>query len=181
MGTGQMMMTILAMVLLSVVILTTNRNFYHTNTTMASSRYNILAVSVANSIIEDATGQRFDEITTGAQTSTSVLTAAASLGVESGETASNPKSFDDFDDYNAYKTNPKLDTILVTGTNKKIIFNSICKVDYVTASAPSTGTTTKTWHKRLRLFVYCPELRDPITLKTDTVKISTVFSYWYFR
>ena len=181
MGTGQMMMTILGMVLLSVVILTMNRGFYNTNTTMAYSRYNILGISVANSIIEDATGQRFDEITTGAQTSTSVLTASTSLGIESGESGTNPKTFDDFDDYNVYKTNPRYDTILVTGTTKKIIFSSICKVDYVTASNPSTTTTTKTWHKRLRLWVYCPELRDPKTLVTDTIKLSTVFSYWYFR
>lgn len=181
MGTGQMMLTILAMVLLSVVILTINRNFYHTNTTMASSRYNILAISVANSIIEDATGMRFDEVTSGAQNNTSVLTAATSLGLESGESASNRKTFDDFDDYNAYKTNPRLDTILVEGTSAKIIFNTICKVDYVTAANPNTTTTSKTWHKRLRLWVYCPEIRDPQTLKTDTIKVSTVFSYWYFR
>ena len=181
MGTGQMILTILAMVLLSVVILTMNRGLYNTNTTMAASRYDILAVSVANSLIEDATGLRFDEVTIGAQTSTSVLTSAANLGIESGESGSNPKTFDDFDDYNVYKTTPKLDTITITGTTKKIIFNSICKVDYVTASNPNVSTTTKTWHKRLRLWVYCPELRDPKTLVTDTIKLSTVFSYWYFR
>jgi hypothetical protein len=181
MGTGQMMLTILGMVLLSIVILTMNRGFYNTNTTMAYSRYNILGISVANSIIEDATGQRFDEITAGAQSSTSVLTPAANLGVETGETGNNPKLFDDFDDYNVYKTTPKLDTILVTGTTKKIIFSTICKVDYVTPETPNTATLTKTWHKRLRLWVYCTELRDPKTLVTDTIKLSTVFSYWYFR
>jgi hypothetical protein len=182
MGSGQMMMTILAMVLLSVVILTMNRGFYNTNTTMAASRYNILAISVANSIIEDATSLHFDNATaTGALANTTGLTAAASLGVETGESASNPKAFNDFDDYNVYSTNPKLDTILVTGTTKKIIFNSICKVEYVSASSPNTSTTTKTWHKRLSLRVYCPELRDPKTLVTDTIKISTVYSYWYFR
>ena len=181
MGTGQMMLTILAMVLLSVVILTINRSFYQTNTTMASSRYNILAVAVANSIIEDATGMRFDEVTTGAQTSTSALTAAASLGLESGESASNRKTFDDFDDYNAYRSTPRLDTITVEGTTKKIIFSTLCKVDYVNSSSPNTVTSSKTWHKKLSLLVYCPEIRDPKTLITDTIKVSTVFSYWYFR
>ncbi|MEW6652053.1 MAG: hypothetical protein AB1394_01150 [Bacteroidota bacterium] len=175
------MLTILATVLLSVVILTINRTFYHTNTTMAASRYNILAISVANSIIEDATGMRFDEVTSGAQTSTSVLTAPASLGIESGESAANRRTFDDFDDYNAYRTNPRLDTILVEGTNRRIIFNTICRVDYVTANAPNTTSSIRTWHKRLRLWVYCPEIRDPQTLVTDTIKVSTVFSYWYFR
>lgn len=181
MGTGQMMLTILAMVLLSVVILTINRSFYQTNTTMAASRYNILGVAVANSIIEDATGMRFDEVTSGAQNNVSVLTASGSLGLESGESASNRKTFDDFDDYNAYKTNPRLDTVLVEGTNKRIIFNTLCKVDYVNANSPGTPTASKTWHKRLSLLVYCPEIRDPQTLKTDTIKVSTVFSYWYFR
>ena len=182
MGSGQMMMTILGMVLLSMVILTMNRGFYNTNTTMASSRYNILGISVANSIMEDATSMRFDEATTGGTiTSPSQATAPANLGVETGESSTNPKTFDDFDDYNAFKTNPKLDTILVTGTTKKIIFNSICKVDYVTASNPSLTSGSQTYHKRLRIWVYCPEIRDPKTLVTDTIKLSTVFSYWYFR
>jgi len=181
MGSGQMILTILAMVLLSVVILTINRNFYHTNTTMAASRYNILGVAVANSIIEDATGMRFDEVTSGAQTSTSVLTAPGSLGIESGESASNRKTFDDFDDYNAYRTIPRLDTILVTGTNRRIIFSTLCRVDYINPSSPNTAVASRTWHKRLSLLIYCPEIRDPITLKTDTIKVSTVFSYWYFR
>ena len=61
MGSGQMMMTILAMILLSLVILNINKGFYNTNITMANSRYDILAVSVANSIIEDATGLHFEE------------------------------------------------------------------------------------------------------------------------
>lgn len=182
MGSGQMIMTILGMVLLSMVILTMNRGFYNTNTTMASSRYNILGISVANSIMEDATGLRFDEATTGGTiTSPSQATPIASLGLDAGETAANLKTFDDFDDYNAFKTTPKLDTILVTGTTKKIIFNTICKVDYVTASNPSQAATSQTYHKRLRIWVYCPEIRDPKTLVTDTIKLSTVFSYWYFR
>ncbi len=181
MGTGQMMLTILAMVLLSVVILTINRSFYHTNTTMAASRYNILGVAVANSIFEDATGMRFDEVTSGAQNNVSVLTASASLGLETGESAANRKTFDDFDDYHAYRTTPRLDTVLITGTNRRIIFHTLCNVAYVNANSPNAPTTSRTWHKRLSLRVYCPEIRDPQTLITDTIKVSTVFSYWYFR
>lgn len=184
MGSGQMMLTIFAMVLLSMVILNINKGFYNTNTTMAFSRYNILATSVANSIIEDATGMRFDENTSGAVTSTSSLTSVANLGLDSGELSTNLKSFDDFDDYNCFRTNPKSDTIVVVATtNPKvtIIFKTICKVDYVSASNPSATSSSPTWHKRLRLWVYCPELADPKTGVTDTIKLSTVFSYWYFR
>lgn len=182
MGTGQMMLTIGAMFLLSLTILNVNRAVYNTNSTMAESRFNILAVSVATSILEDASGLAFDENTvTAAVTSTSSLTAATSFGINSGESASNPNGFDDFDDYNVYKTTPKADTIQIAGTNKKVIFHSLCKVDYVMENNLSTTSASKTWHKRIQLRVYCPEIRDPVTLKTDTTRLSTVFSYWYFR
>jgi hypothetical protein len=182
MGTGQIMLTIGAMLLLTITILNVNRGAYNTNTTMADSRYNILSVAVATSIIEDATGLAFDENTTaGAVSQTSSLTASTSFGVNAGETGSNPTSFDDFDDYNVYKTSPKFDTIPVAGTNKRVIFNTLAKVDYVTASNLNNVSTSPTWHKRLSIRVYCPEIRDPITLKADTVRLSTVYSYWYFR
>jgi len=185
MNTGQMMLTICAMFLLSMTILTVSRGTLSTNSTMVDSRYDILAVAVATSIIEDATGLAFDNNTASAAiTSLNSLTAVASLGKETGEAASNPAGFNDFDDYNVYKdtTNAKKDTITVQGqTGKRIIFKTVCKVDYVSANNPSATSASRTWHKRLRLFVYNPEIRDPITRKTDTVKISTVFSYWYFR
>ncbi len=176
MNTGQTMLTIVALMLLTSVILTTNRGFLTTNTTMSENRIDILGISVANSIMEDATNLAFDENTVGAAITTpAVLTPSSSLGLDGTyETRTNPSPFDDFDDYNCYKTNPKLDTIAVPGSTTKVYFSTYCRVDYVDGNNPDNISTSQTYHKRLSLRVFSPGM-------TDTIKMSTVYSYWYFR
>lgn len=175
MNTGQMLITIGAIFLLSMVILSTNRGLLTTNTTMVENRYNIMAVSLGTSIIERATGLAFDKATDGAAiTTTTPLTAATSLGIETGENRNNPEDFSDFDDYNCYKTNPKLDTLKIQGSNRQIIFQTFCVVQYVNENNPDQVTTSKTFHKKITVKVISPA-------QTDTVRLSTVYSYWYFR
>jgi hypothetical protein len=175
MGTGQTMITLFAMILLSTVILTINRGFLTTNTTMNNNRVDVLALSVGNSIMEDAIGLAFDEKTVGAAvTSTSSLTASASLGLEGSESATNPAAFDDFDDYNCYASSPKLDTVAVPGTINKYYFSTYCSVKYVDGSNPNTVSSSPTYHKRISLRVFSPKM-------DDTVRLSTIYSYWYFR
>ena len=175
MNTGQTMLTIVAMMLLSTVILTVNRGFLTTNTTMSENRIDILGVSLANSIIEDATSLAFDENTVSASiTSTASLTPSASLGIDNSESASNPKSFDDFDDYNCYKSTPKLDTINVPGSSASIFFRTYCRVDYVNGNSPDNVSTSPTFHKRLSIKLFSPGM-------TDTIRLSTIYSYWYLE
>jgi hypothetical protein len=195
MGTGQTMISILAGLLLAMTILTVNRGFMTTSTVMSSSRYNIMAVSLGTSLIEDATSLAFDEktaptgsSTTGAAiTDSTQLTAPASLGIDTGELRTNPDGFDDFDDYNCYNNSdanhlPKRDSLAVQGVaNTWVRFQTICKVDYVSTGNPSVSSATRTWSKRLRLYIYSNDLGDPVTHKTDTIKLSTVYSYWYFK
>ncbi len=175
MNTGQTMLTIVAMILLSTVILTVNRGFLTTDTTMNENRIDILGVSLSNSIIEDATSLSFDESTVSASlTNTNSLTAPTALGIETGESASNPKSFDDFDDYNCYRNSPKLDTINVPGSKALILFRTYCRVDYVSQNNPDNISTTKTFHKKLSIKLFSPGM-------TDTIKLSTIYSYWYLE
>ena len=186
MGAGQIMLTIAAVLLLSTTILTVNRGLMNTSSVLSSSRYDIMAVSLGNSILEDASSLAFDEKTTSAAlTDSTQLTAPSSLGIDAGESNLTPAAFDDFDGYNVYNTSisgrtPKADTIIVEGVaNKKIIFKTICKVDYVSTSNPGSTSSVRTWSKRLKLLIYSDDVLDPATSKTDTVKLSTVFSYWY--
>jgi MSHA pilin protein MshD len=175
MGTGQMMLTLAAFVLLGAVILTVNTGLMQVNTTMNNSRVDIMAVSLGNSIMEDATGLAFDEKTSAAIVNSTIeLTAPSSLGLDGSENRNNPIGFDDFDDYNCYRTNAKLDTVIVPGTTKKFIFNTFCAVDYIDPNNPDNISTVKTYHKRLKLRVFTPGM-------DDTVRLSTVYSYWYFR
>ncbi|MHB8906433.1 MAG: hypothetical protein ACYC4T_10090 [Melioribacteraceae bacterium] len=175
MGTGQMMLTLAAFMLLGTVILTVNTGLMQVNTTMNNSRVDIMAVSLGNSIMEDATSLAFDEKTVSAAvSSTSSLTPPSSLGTDLYESYYNPGGFDDFDDYNCYRTVAKLDTVIVPGTTKKFIFNTFCSVDYVDPNNPDNVSGGNTFHKRLKLRVFTPGM-------DDTVRLSTVYSYWYFR
>jgi MSHA pilin protein MshD len=175
MNTGQMLITIGAIFLLSMVILTTNRGLITTNSTMIDNRYGILATSLATSMIEKATGKAFDHNTdTTAVTSLTVLTNINALGIETGENRNYPEDFNDFDDYNCFITNPKLDTVAFEGTNRKIIFQTFCRVDYIKLTNINSASNERTWHKRMIVRVISPEM-------VDTIKLSTIYSYWYFR
>jgi hypothetical protein len=175
MNTGQMMLTVGAFFLLAVVILTVNRGLLSNNSVMIDNRYGILGVSLANSMMERATSKAFDEQSdTLGLTSINSLTAVNSLGLDAGETINNPDSFDDFDDFDCYQTTPKSDTLLLEGTDKKVIFNTYCQVDYVEASNPEKVSANRTWHKRLIVTVTSTGLEHSINL-------STIYSYWYFR
>jgi hypothetical protein len=186
MGSHQMVLSVLAMLLLSISVLTINRQTLTTNDTMMSSRYGLMALSLGNTIIQDATGLAFDENTAtqgSSVSSVTQLTAPTSLGLDTGESSSNPNTFDDFDDYNCYRTTPKTDVIIVDATvtpNKTMTFNSLCRVDYVDGNNPNNVMTTQTWHKRLMVSVYSNDIRDPWTGLVDTLRLSTVYSYYYY-
>ena len=173
-----MMLTIAAIVLLGSVILTVNRGFLTTGNTMDENRVDILGISLANSIIEDATSLSFDEKTVGAAvTQTGSLTSSSLLGTDgTSENRNNPNTFDDFDDYNCYRTIPKLDSIEVPNSTpvKKFYFNSLCRVDYVTAANPDVISVSPTWNKRLSIRLFSPGMKD-------TVRLSTVYCYWRYQ
>lgn len=175
MNTGQMLITIGAIFLLTTVILNVNRGLMTTTTVMYDSRYHIMGISLATSVIERATGLAFDnESDTTDITSLSQLTLPANLGIESGESVNNPAAFNDFDDFNCYRTIPKADTIRLEGTSNLLIYKTLCQVDYVEADNPEQVSSNRTWHKRIIVRVFSDSM-------ADTVSMSTVFSYWYFR
>ena len=97
MNTGQMLLTIGAMILLSTLILRVNSTFSNNTTTVYNSKFGILATSFGNSILEEASDKAFDDATTGnSVSSTNSLTNVIKLGPETGEVYPN---FDDIDDY----------------------------------------------------------------------------------
>ena len=124
----------------------------------------MLATSIATSIIEEAKGLAFDENTdTISVSSINDLTSAAALGKESGETY---ETFNDFDDFDGYT---KTDTTLHSA-----VFNIKCKVDYVDPSNINVPSFSNTWHKKITVLVSSPSMRD-------TIRESSIYSYWYFR
>jgi hypothetical protein len=165
-----MMITMGALMLLALVILRVNTGYLNTDSVMLDSKLGVLAVSVATSIIEEAQGKAFDEATDSVNATVATeLTTAAKLGPESGEVYPN---FDDFDDFNGYS---RIDNTLPAAQ-----FKMHCRVDYIEDTDPDKITNTRTWNKKITVYVTSPSFlgQDDIP---DTVVMSAIQSYWYFR
>jgi MSHA pilin protein MshD len=174
MNTGQSILTIGAMLLLSVLVLRVNSTLFYSGNVVSTSKLGLIAISLAQSRLEEIKSKAFDETSvSSAISSTSSFTTAAKLGPDGTETYPN---FDDIDDYNGFT---KADTIIInpnlpkSGSNLEY-FNESCSVVYVTSANPDVVYGTQTWNKRITVYV-------AHKLSTDTIKVSTVFSYWVFR
>jgi len=164
MNTGQMLLTIGAMILLSTLILRVNNNFAGNTATVYDSKFVILATSVGASVIEEAMGKAFDEATADSSiTGLTDLTAPNKLDPETGEVHS---TFNDFDDYNGYN---KIDS-----TMPSAVFKISCGVVYVDPGSPDVTSSVKTWTKKISVTVTSVSM-------TDTVRLSSLFSYWVFN
>ena len=172
MNTGQSLFAIGALLLLSLTVLRVNNNILLTDSIMIDSKFGIIANSIATSLIESATEKFFDASTKEGPCSQASLTYPPSY--EGGET--DPSNFDDFDDFNNYTQ---------TDTVSSVVFYSRCRVFYVNPS-PSNPTSldnvvsTRTWNKKLDVSVTWRQNDIPIGFSVDTVKQSTIYSYWYF-
>lgn len=167
MGLGQSMLSVLALGLLGTVLLMMNTNTLDSGSAVETSEYLIMANSLGISQLEKASGLAFDENTVASDIS-STASLSATLGKDGTEVDS---TFDDFDDYHGYAK-------VVTGDS--IFFRSADflirdTVDYVTISGNAiVKSASRTYHKRLRVWVSSPFLQD-------TLQFSTIYSYWYFR
>lgn len=165
MNTGQTIISVGALALLSMIILRINTTFLNTNSILYESKFNITAMSLATSIVEEATSKAFDA-NTDSTSVTSVSQLSTHLGKESGEEYPN---FDDFDDFDGYTISTKGDP-----TFESAEFTITANVYYVNPSNPNSVSTTPTWHKKIDVSVVSPSM-------VDTIKFSQIYSYWYFR
>lgn len=173
MGLGQTMMSVLAVGMLATVMLTVNTNTGDNNTAIQMSQYRIMAASLATSTVERATGLAFDQATVASDIpGTSSLTAPGALGVEPGEVDSVENTFNDFDDYDGFHKLVKGDSVFFRTAD----FRVWSTVDYVTITGNTvvTSTSAPTYSKRITVYVSSPYMND-------TLKYSTIYSYWIFR
>ena len=164
MNTGQMMITLGAMMLLGTIILRVNAGFLSTNNVLLDSKFGVLAVSIATSVIEEATGKAFDATTdSNAVDNLADLTAPGSLGKAPWEVY---PFFNDFDDYNGLN--------IIDSTKSSAMFNIQCKVDYINPANPEVPSGIRTWHKKITVTVTSKSMED-------TLRMSSINSYFYFR
>lgn len=180
MSTGHTMLAVGAMLLLSVSILGINNKFLNTSTVLYNTKFGVLAVSLGASIIEEANGKAFDLAgSSDAINDLSQLTAPSGLGPANGEVY---PDFNDFDDFNNFKDTITIKIKATPGDVLKTFaeFYIACKVRYVSESNPSTVSSSTTWHKRLDVSVTSPSMKNQNNTQ-DTIRLSSVYSYWKFR
>jgi len=166
MNTGQMLLTLGALLLLSILTLRVNTSQLTTQETMQNSKFGVLAVSVATSIMEEASEKAFDESTVDDWVDNiNLLTSTNKFGTDVGENPDSSNTFDDFDDFDGYS--------IVDSTMPSAVFNVSCVVKYVDPDIEDFITTTNTWHKQLIIKVTSPSM-------ADSIEMTKIFSYWKF-
>jgi len=74
--------------------------------------------------------------------------------------------FDDFDDFDGL--------IKIDSSMPSAIFKIVCKVNFVNTANLDGISLAKTWHKKLQLFITTQS-------SMDTIKMETIYSYFFYR
>lgn len=178
MGTGQTLITIGSLVLLSMALLNLNRNLAQSDISLAQNRYRLEAMSLMTTYIQQGSQFFFDEVSldTNSVKALADFTAPGALGFEGNDTS----RIDDFDDFHEH-------TILDTAESG-VIYSLHFHVDYVTLSGDSVVTSgARQYHKRMQIFL-TDNYADPLIYREtasgkvkDTLKVSFVQSYWFYN
>ena len=151
---NQMMLSIVAMIFLSMLILNVHSSTTDKLIILYSNESVIEATGIAQAVFEEIQTKAYDEATTtSAAKERDLLTPVLSLGKETGETAHN--DFDDIDDYNNYTLT---DTANVMGT-----FQLAVKVRYAAETAPYDTSSTRTYMKRVDISITNESLPTTLT------------------
>ncbi|MBU0472581.1 MAG: hypothetical protein KKF62_00310 [Bacteroidetes bacterium] len=166
-----MLLTLSALVLLSLVVLRVLNGFLNTNSILMETKFGVLGVSLATSILEEAMGKAFDETTANSGVAYAT-TDLSSIGSD-GEIYPN---FDDFDDFNNLNFST-YDTTIESNRFAKMYSAEYlvnCTVGYINPASPNQFSASKTWHKKITVQITTPSSKD-------TISMSTVYSYFYYR
>ncbi len=188
MNLGQMLLVLVALVVLGALILQSNSIILSSSEALTSSEIDASAISLATSVMEEASGKLFDDVikdsTVSALTDPGQLSVI--LGPEGGErfrdsTGTHPL-FDDFDDYNGlfvvFKGTDPSDSVLTPGAVWEFVVPGLrgkfyvhASVSYVNPPDLDAGAAGRTWHKKMTLTVTSPS-------SAGTVVLPYVMSFW---
>ena len=151
---NQMMLSIVAMIFLSMLILNVHSSTSDKLIILYSNESVIEATGIVQAIFEEIQTKAFDEATTTtAAEERTMLTPVDSLGKDDTEVLYN--DFDDIDDYDNYTLT---DTANVMGT-----FELAVLVRYVEETTPYDTTNTRTYMKRVDITISNESLPTTLT------------------
>jgi len=156
MNTGQMLLVLGAMALLSLTMLSVHSALLEHEQMSLEGEFQLVATSLGQNLIEEAIGKAFDEVVLSDPPTSlpASFTPTGSLGTEAGEVYPN---FDDVDDFNGYS---RTDT-----TEVGVPYTMNVLVEYVDGSDPDgPAETLPTFFKRVKVTVSSPYLSNESVL-----------------
>ena len=178
MNTGQTLLTLGALMLISMIILNFNRAMNDIDSEMDFDRFKLEALSMLTSHSEQLSQYFFDEASTDTTTLKRLndFTQPGSLGYEWNDGG----NVDDIDDLHGV-------TVADTGISG-VIYNVDYNIDYVTRSGSSIVTSgSRQYHKRVRISIsdtFNPPLIYHLVGANrvrDTLALEVVVSYWFYN
>lgn len=191
---ANMLLTIGALVIFGIFLGAANKLMIGNNQIASQNEYYITAISLAQSVIDEAKTKAFDEKTvSGSVSNRTSLTAVASIGKDGASEAvpfpdtlssSSPYSstnkgywsaikFDDVDDYNGYYR--------LVNTPRAEGYQIRVTVNYANENSPDNSSLTQTYCKRMVVKVtspYFPKASDGAgSTVPDTLTLSYAFTY----
>lgn len=165
---SNLMLTIGGLVLLTTLIIAANRFILNHKTLALESEYVMTAISLGQSIINEAKEKSFDQVSdTSKVVSINALTDFAHFSPDAGENIPLPDSlsnstyqsalkYNDIDDYNGY-------TRRISTTTADDYLATV-DVTYASPTYPDSVTTAKTWCKKMTVTVTSSYISIPVRL-----------------
>jgi hypothetical protein len=172
MHTGQMLMVLGALALLSLVSLSINTMLVGKTTTMLDAEAQLNAVSIAQSMIDEIMTKAYDANTVSAKVYNATdFTAPGGLGCSGAEASAVPlpdsypyrsaQGYNDVDDYNRYRR-----TVF---TPRMGNFTVVDSVYYVAETNPDQLSGAQTFFKKVVVTVTHPNMSSPLTMSDVAV------------
>lgn len=178
MNGGQALITLGALGIVTLAILSVNKTLTHADISLAQNRYRLEALSIMTSYIEQTAQHFFDEASTDTSSTKTLaeFTAPNGLGFDIGDN----NVPDDFDDFHCYT---KFDT-----GRSGIVYKDSFFVEYVKLQGNNiVSSNNREYHKKMYIFI--TDIYDPPLLYKykdgnkvrDTLKVNFVHSYWFYN
>jgi hypothetical protein len=165
---NSLFLTIGALLLFGLFLLTGNRRIVEGKISADGSEYTMTAVSLAQSLIDEAKLKAFDEKSLAGAVLRSDLTNNSSLGKDGGAESvpvpdvtaaagyASATKFDDVDDYKGY-------TRLVN-TSRASNYSITVSVNYASETYPDSAKSVKTFCKKMTVTVTHPNIPSPVVV-----------------
>ncbi len=178
MNTGQILLTIGALMILSVAVFNVNKMLVHSDFLLSENRYRLEALSLLTSYVEQTSQYYFDEASTDSSSLKNLedFTLPGNLGFEDNDLG----EIDDFDDLNQ--------VVRIDTGRSGVIYKIYFQIDYVTLQGNNiVSSNEREYHKQMMIYIM-DNYDPPLICKyengakvRDTLRVSFVRSYWFYN